>query len=137
MNFKFLTCHESVKQPKSNVANRKSVKKKNSSHKKSSTHRRRIKNTYKSSNLFSKNFYPANYFFQDDYRARLYDTRVGVNDQNGFLITARNPPQIPSQAIMPRKNLPSSMMLLQQQQNYQYYLPMKVGFYYDFFSYNL
>jgi hypothetical protein len=86
--------------------------------------------------VFSKNFYPANYFFQDDYRARLHEhTRVGVNDQNGFLITTRNPPQLPplppsQAAIMARKNLPSSLVLLQQQQQqrYQHYLPMKVGF---------
>lgn len=137
MNFKFLTCRESASErPKSNVTNRKSVKKKSSKHKKSSSshNKRRVKSSYKSSSLFSKNFYPANYFFQDDYRTRLHDTRVGVNDQNGFMITTRNPPQLPLQTsmMMPRKNLPSSSALLQQQQKFyqhHHYLPMKVGFY--------
>jgi hypothetical protein len=129
MNLQLLSCHRR-EHPKINVASRKSVKKKSKSkrkHKKSSSHsRRRIKSSYLSSNLFSKNFYPANFFFQNDDHQRLFESshshRVGVNDQNGFLITQRNrnPPQLPPQ--LPRKNfLPSSRMLLQ-----QHY--MKVGF---------
>lgn len=101
MNFRLLTCHRRQKYPKINVASQKSVKgskKKSRKHKKSSTRQKRLhKTSYISSNIFSKNFYPANYFFQDDQqqRARLYDSRVGVNnDHYGFLITARNPPQI-------------------------------------------
>jgi hypothetical protein len=127
MHINFLTCHQRDKQPKSNVSSRKAVKKKSKKHKKSSTHRRRLKTSYVSSNLFSKNFYPANYFFQNDYRTHINDDspRVGVNDQNGFLITQRNPPQLP---LPPSKNLPSSRWLLQQYQNQQHhYLHMKVG----------
>lgn len=122
MNFKFLKCYHRQKHPKINVASRKSVKKKSSSkkrHKKS----KRPKNSYISSNIFSKNFYPANYFFQDDYRTRIYDTRVGVNDQNGFLITTRNTPQLPPP--LPRKNPPSRAN--QQHQTSHNYLSMKVG----------
>lgn len=122
MNFRFLTCHRRQKHPKINVASRKSVKgskKRSRNHKKSTTRQKRIQKTsYISSNLFSKNFYPANYFFQDDQqRTRLNDSRVGVNinDHYGFLITARNPPQIP------RKNY----QMIQNQQFTKY--GMKVG----------
>lgn len=97
MNFRLLTCHRR-QDPKINVASRKSVKgskKKSRTHKKSSTRQKRLhKPSYIASNLFSKNFYPANYFFQDDHQ-QPSRTRVGVNDHYGFLITARNPPQIP------------------------------------------
>lgn len=105
MNFRLLTCHRRQKYPKTNVSSRKSVKsckKKSRKHKKSSSRQKRInKTSYIASNIFSKNFYPANYFFQDadhqqqQARARLYDSRsrVGVNDHYGFLIT-KNPPQI-------------------------------------------
>lgn len=127
MHLNFLSCNQREKYPKSNVSSRKSVKKKSKKHKKSSTHRRRLKPSYVSSSLFSKNFYPANYFFQNDYLTHINDDspRVGVNDQNGFLITHRNPPQLP---LPPRKALPSSRLLLQQYQNQQHhYLHMKVG----------
>lgn len=122
MNFRLLTCHRRQKYPKINVASKKSVKgnkKKSRKHKKSSTRQKRVhKSSYISSNLFTKNFYPANYFFQDDQqRMRLYDSRVGVNDHYGFLITARNPPQIP------RKN---HLMIQNQQQIAMN--GMKVGF---------
>lgn len=110
MNFKLVTCYRKKKYPKVNVASKKSVKKKSSGtkkkRKKSSS---RVKNSYMSSNLFSKNFYPANYFFQDDLKSRHFDARVGVNDQNGYLIT-RNTPQ----STKPRRFLPSSRTLSQQ-----------------------
>lgn len=109
MNFKLVTCY---RRPKVNVATKKSVKSKSGQkkkRKKSSTHRHRVKNSYVSSNLFSKNFYPANYFFQDDPKLRFSDSRVGVNDQNGFLIT-RNTPHL----VQSRRALPSSRALSQQ-----------------------
>lgn len=111
MNFKLVTCYRRQKHPKLNVATKKSVKKKSSGkkRKKPSSHRHRVKNSYVSSNLFSKNFYPANYFFQDDPKNRFRDARVGVNDQNGFLIT-RNTPHLAQQ----RRVLPSSRALSQQ-----------------------
>lgn len=115
MNFKLVTCYRTSKYPKANVATKKSVKKKTSVGKKKrkkspSTHRHRVKTSYVSSNLFSKNFYPANYFFQDDPRSRLFaEPRVGVNDQNGFVIT-RNTPHL----AQPRRVLPSSRALSQQ-----------------------
>lgn len=112
MNFKLVTCYRRQKHPKVNVATKKSVKKKSSGtkkRKKSSKHRHRMKSSYISSNLFSKNFYPANYFFQDEPKTRLFDNRVGVNDQNGYLIT-RNTPHL----AQPRRALPSSRTLSQQ-----------------------
>lgn len=128
MHLNFLTCHQSESHPKSNVAGRKAVKKKSKKHKKSSAHRRRLKTSYVSSNLFSKNFYPANYFFQNDYRTHINDDSpraVGVNDQNGFMITQRNPPQL----LLPPRHLPSSRLLLQQYQSQsRHYHPMKVGY---------
>jgi hypothetical protein len=115
MNFKLVTCYKRQKYPKVNVAAKKSVKKSNGKKKRkksssTSSHRHhRTKNTYVSSNLFSKNFYPANYFFQDDPKIRVVDSRVGVNDRNGFLIT-RNTPHLTQQ----RRSLPSSQALSQQ-----------------------
>ena len=111
MNFKLVTCYRRQKYPKVNVATKKSVKKKSSGMKKrkrsSSSHRHRVKNSYVSSNLYSKNFYPANYFFQEDPKVRYFNTRVGVNDQNGYLIT-RNTPH-PTHT----RRLPSSRTLSQ------------------------
>lgn len=126
MNLKFLKCHE--RHPKINVSSQKSVKKKSSKrkkHKKSS--RRRVKNSYITSNLFSKNFYPANFFFQDEHQGRIYDTpsssyKVGVND---FLITpSQNPPQLPP---MMMKRISNRNLQQQQQNALHHYLPMKVG----------
>lgn len=119
MNFKFETCYRRQKYPKVNVATRKSVKKKSSGKKKrrkSSNHRHRVKNSYVSSNLFSQNFYPANYFFQDEPKPRqqVLDTRVGVIGRSGYLIN-RNTPHIH------RRLLPSSRMLTHH--------PWKVGTY--------
>lgn len=111
MNFKLVTCYRKSKYPKVNVVSKKGAKKKSSSgkkkRKKSSTHRHRGKSSYVSSNLFSRNFYPANYFFQDD--RTFAEPRVGVNDQSGFLIT-RNTPHL----AQPRRVLPSSRVLSQQ-----------------------
>lgn len=117
MTFKLLTCHRRQKRPKTNLASaRKSsnaakAKSSSRSHKKSSrTRRLHAKSSYLASNVLSpKNFYPANYFFQDHQRARVYDSstsRVGVNDHYGFLITARNPPQLPTMnANHPRQRM--------------------------------
>ena len=120
MNFKLVTCYRRQKYPKLNVASKNADKKKSSGkkkRKKSSSHHRqhRVKSSYIPSD-FSQNFYPANYFFQDDQKIQIYDTRVGVNDRNGYLIT-RNTPQ-PHHS---RRFLPSSQSLSQQ------YL-WKVGF---------
>lgn len=109
MNFKLVTCYRRQKYPKINVATKKSVKKKSSGKKKrkrSSNHRHRGKNSYISSNLYSKNFYPANYFFQDDPKSRYFNTRVGVYDQYGYLIT-RNTPHLTHTRRLP----PSSRTL--------------------------
>lgn len=121
MNFKLVTCYRRRKHPKINVASKTSDRKKSSGkkkRKKSSTHRHhRVKNSYVGSSIFSKNFYPANYFFQDEPKSRVFDTRVGVNEpQNGFLIT-RNTPHLAQQ----QRVLPSSRALSQQ------YL-LKVGY---------
>lgn len=113
MNFKLVTCYRKKKYPKVNVAAKKSVKQKSSGtkakRKKSSNQRHRVKNSYVSSNLFSKNFYPANYFFQDDPKSHHFDARVGVNDPNRYLIT-RNTPH----STQTRRFLPSSRTLSQQ-----------------------
>lgn len=103
MTFKLVTCYRRPKYPKINVATKSSVKKKSSGkkRKKSTSHRHRSKSSYVSSSLFSKNFYPANYFFQDDPRNRFVDTRVGVNDQNGFLITRNTPHLAPQRHVLP------------------------------------
>ena len=112
MNFKLMTCYRQQKNPKVNVASKKSVKKKSSGtkkRKKSSNHRHRVKNSYVASNLFSKNFYPANYFFQDEPKNQLFDTRVGVNNQSGLQITKNTPHLAQS-----RRTFPSSRTLSQQ-----------------------
>lgn len=113
MNFKLATCYRKKKYPKVNVAVKRSAIKNSSGskkkRKKSSNQRRRVKNSYVSSNLVSKNFYPANYFFQDDPKTRHFDTRVGVNEPNGYLIT-RNTPH----SSQTRRVLPSSRSLAQQ-----------------------
>lgn len=117
MNFKLTTCYRRQKYPKVNVATKKSAKKKSSGNKKrrkSSNHRHRVKNSYVSSNLFSKNFYPANYFFQDELpklrhvpdTRHVPDSRVGVIDRNGYLINRITP-----HATQHRRHLPSSRAL--------------------------
>lgn len=97
MNFRLLTCHGRQKQPKSNLA---SARKSSKNRKKSRTRRLHVKNSY----IGTKNFYPANYFFQDrhHHHRRQYESgnRVGVNDHYGFLITPRNTPQHPQQMPM-------------------------------------
>lgn len=130
MTFKLLTCHRRQKRPKTNLASaRKSsnaakAKSSSRSHKKSSrTRRLHTKSSYLASNVLSKNFYPANYFFQDHQRARLYDSstsRVGVNDHYGFLITARNPPQLPTM----NSNHPRQRMAVQRMSQFTH---SKVG----------
>ncbi|CRK89459.1 CLUMA_CG003200, isoform A [Clunio marinus] len=113
MNFKLVTCLHRKKYPKTNVATKKTVKKKSNGKKKrkksSQNHKHRMKNSYMSSNLFSKNFYPANYFFQDESKLKHFNTRVGVYDRNGLVIT-RNTPFL----VHPRHVLPSSRALSQQ-----------------------
>lgn len=125
MTFRLLTCHRRQKYPKTNLASAR--KSSNAAKAKSSSSRSRkkysrtpkvrrlhAKSSYIASNALSKNFYPANYFFQDHQRARLYDSstaRVGVNDHYGFLITARNPPQLPTMnAYHPRQRMASQRM---------------------------
>lgn len=102
MNFKLVTCYRSSKHPKISAAAKSSAKKRSKKRKKS----RRVKNTYLPSNLVTKNFYPANYFFQDE--PKLRDHRVGGN---GFLIT-RNTPHNHQ-----RRALPSSRILSAQFQH--------------------
>lgn len=104
MNFKLVTCYRRQKYPKINVATKKSVKKNSSGKKKrksSSNHRRRVKNSYVSSNLYSKNFYPANYFFQDDSKICFFNPQVGVNDRNGYLITRNTPHSTQTRRLPP------------------------------------
>lgn len=111
MNFKLVTCYRRQKYPKVNVASKKSVKKKSSGKKKrksSSSHRsRRVKNSYVSSNLYTRNFYPANYFFQDEPKIRYSNTRVGVNDQTGYLITRNTPRSTLTRRLPPSTRTPS------------------------------
>lgn len=93
MNLKFVKCLAREKKPKVNVSVRRSVNR-NANRKKRknvSSHRNRLKSSYVSSNLYSRNFYPANYFFQDESKS-IGNHREGVNSHNGILIT-RNTPQ--------------------------------------------
>ena len=93
MNLKFVKCLAREKKPKVNVSVRRSVNR-NANRKKRknvSSHRNRLKSSYVSSNLYSRNFYPANYFFQDQSKS-IGNHQEGVNSHNGLLIT-RNTPQ--------------------------------------------
>ena len=93
MNLKFVKCLVRKKKPKVNVSVRRSVNKKTNRKKRKnvSSHRNRLKSSYVSSNLYSRNFYPANYFFQDESKS-FGSNREGVNNRNGIMIT-RNTPQ--------------------------------------------
>jgi hypothetical protein len=104
MNFRLFTCHRRQKYPKINVASarkastRANREQKSRKHRKKSSRVRRLhKGSYMPSNVFSKNFYPANYFFQEQHQPKM--RVVGGNDHYGFLITARNPPQHPSSFV--------------------------------------
>lgn len=98
MNLKFVKCLARKKKPKVNVSVRRSVNKKTNRTKRKnvSSHRNRLKSSYVSSNLYSRNFYPANYFFQDESKS-FGSNREGVNNRNGTLIT-RNTPQFSQKA---------------------------------------
>lgn len=93
MNLKFVKCLARKKKPKVNVSVKRSVNR-NANRKKRksvSSHRNRLKSSYVSSNLYSRNFYPANYFFQDESKS-IGSYREGVKNRNEILIT-RNTPQ--------------------------------------------
>lgn len=93
MNLKFVKCLARKKKPKVNVSIKRSVNKKTNRKKRKSVsnHRNRLKSSYVSSNLYTRNFYPANYFFQDESKS-IGSNREGVYNRNGIMIT-RNTPQ--------------------------------------------
>lgn len=103
MNLKFFSC-AFQKYPKLNLLSSKRSSKSPKKRKKRSSrsHRSRPKPTYVSANL-SRNFYPANYFFQEEptqHQKRLQSLPMGVNQFNHLpssKVIARNTPTLAQQ----------------------------------------
>lgn len=106
--------------PKSNVGSKKCVKSKSKSRvkkkrKSSSSHKLRMKNSFISSNLYTNDFYPANYFFQNDKINSNFNIPYINNNHEGVRTHHYNSTLINSNTPhLRRRYLPSSHVLSRQ-----------------------
>lgn len=98
MNLEFIKCFEQKKSSKYSYEKRRSKKQQKNKRKKSST-RSQKKTSYVSSNLYSHNFYPANFFFKN--HMNNYPNQEGVYEKKDLKMINRNTPHF----IHSRRNI--------------------------------